>query len=100
MKVTRVSVTQRHIDDGKACQASDCPIALAVLEALTAQTGTPWGVRVDTGFVCATALTVGRFRAELDSRARDFIEDFDDGARDEGAVTPFELELTWQELTP
>lgn len=104
MIATRVSVTEAHIANGKPCKGAECPIALALLDALAAQ-----GVKVATVQVDDTSVEVEqddaagyrKFRADLNAHAASFVEAFDD---DEGSddrdeiVAPFELWLTWREV--
>ncbi|HEY1705924.1 MAG TPA: hypothetical protein VGG75_40085 [Trebonia sp.] len=101
-------MTDRHIADGRACMGSECPIALAVLDALAAQGVKVAIVQVGAGDVDVTLNDSDdddsrrRFRADLDGHASSFIEAFDDAdgsdERDENIVAPFELELAWLEL--
>ncbi|HEX4790180.1 MAG TPA: hypothetical protein VH372_17065 [Actinospica sp.] len=104
MSPTTVRVTGKHIAEGRACSGSECPIALAVLEALAAQ-GVKAGVMVDSYDVTVTqndAAGYRRFRAGLDSHASSFVDAFDEpedsDLRDADIIAPFELELTWREL--
>ena len=107
MNPTTAPVTQWHIDNGKACEGAECPIALAVLEALAAQ-----GVHTHSIHVAICRVTVDlavihgqrRFVADLDEHANDFIQALDEceedrSEDDQAIIAPFELELTWREGT-
>jgi hypothetical protein len=105
MNPTKVSVTDKHIADGTACDGSHCPIALAVLEALAAQGVKVTAIMVDS-FDATVALGAApvqrRYRAALDSHASAFVQSFDEpedsDLRHASVIAPFELELTWREL--
>jgi hypothetical protein len=91
-----VRVLDRHIAEGKPRSECECPVALAVIEALaadgvTAEAGT---VEVDYYDVFVVDGETGgrRYRATLPAEAADFVDNFDDG----DPVVPFEVELTWE----
>lgn len=105
MNVTTVRVTDKHIAEGRACSGSECPLALAVLDALAADGVKVAWVLVDSYDVRveqSDAAGYRRFRADLDGRASAFVVAFDEpvdsdlrGASD---IAPFEMELSWREL--
>lgn len=105
MNPTTVRVTDRHIAEGRACSGSECPIALAVLDALAAESVKVAWVLVDTYDVrVEQSDAAGRrlFAADLDGRASSFVGAFDEPVdsdlRDADAIAPFEFELSWREL--
>jgi NADPH-dependent 2,4-dienoyl-CoA reductase/sulfur reductase-like enzyme len=94
---TRVSVTEKHIADGKRCNGAECPIALALLEALAAQGAADVTVLVEVDVVLVALLDADgprQFRAEMPPQATAFVEHLDDAEH----VEPFEFVLTWREV--
>lgn len=105
MNVTKVSVTEKHIAEGRACSGSECPIALAVLEALAAEGVKVARVMVDSYDVAveqSDAAGQRKFRADLPGHATAFVGAFDEPVdsdlRSAEDIAPFEMELAWQEL--
>jgi hypothetical protein len=100
-ETTTVRVTEKHIRAGKPCKSCECPLALAVIDALVAQGIAVITVEVDMFDVTALVDESGqvrKFRADLDTRSVGFVEAFDDEdeeGRDAEVVAPFETELTW-----
>jgi hypothetical protein len=95
-ETTVIRVTDRHIAEGKPRSECECPLALAVIEALAAD-----GVIAEAGtvevdyydvFVVDGETGCRRYRATLPAEAADFVDDFDDG----DPVVPFEVELAWE----
>lgn len=79
-KTVRVNVTKAHIRDGVQSDACNCPIALALKDALF----TEYAVVVEDG------ITVnGKVNFSTDRKDRKFIRDFDSGK----PVKPYWFEL-------
>lgn len=110
MSTTRVIVTEQHIASGEKCNTARCPIALALLDALNAEGAQVTSVFVgnDNGIAPiestnywfaevtqADEAGTRSFIADLPEEATEFIGSFDG----EFTVAPFELELTWRELS-
>lgn len=95
MKVT-VQVTQEHISKGKPNDVTACPVALALIDALS---GTDLAAcKVSVGAVMAAVYPNGiyadeRLRATVSGAAQAFILSFDN----DEPVEPFECELEFLE---
>ena len=99
MIATKVSVTEKHIADGEPGDPYCCALALALLDALSAEGAEVTRIEVtdaEGGWTAeveqddAAGLRV--FWAELDEETVEFVEAFDAQLR----VGPFETELTWE----
>ena len=64
----RINVTQEHIDNGSVQNTESCPVALAVVS----QTGRMTRVFPDYIFI------EGETRIDLPSKAKQFVDDFDE----------------------
>lgn len=85
--VLTVSVTQKHIDRGRFCNCTCCPIALAIADALP-------GADVSVGLHEVIMYTEPWHHAYLPHEARQFINDFDQGGR--GAAKPLTFKLEFK----
>jgi len=78
----RVSVRQEHIDRGKRCSATGCPVALAIRDVVGTQ-----NVAVVPNFAYVGTIFTGQ-RFDLPEEVSEFIFEFDTGE----LVSPFEFD--------
>lgn len=91
---SRVKVTRRHIGAGKPRDCCECPIALAVIEAVRAAGISDAEVSV-TLTIAVVRAGERKWVANLPGEAQAFIERIDN----ELPVRPFALDLEWVEVT-
>lgn len=80
----KVIVTKEHIDNGVCGSSTNCPIAYALIEKSSVKLRS-----VGSGFVEVVNKKNETFLYILPQKARQFIEDFDDGKE----VEPFSFEM-------
>ena len=87
----RVTVTAEHIRHGVPGECGNCPIALALAEAIN---NPAWFAHIQVFIVKAVVLSDdGTWSVTLPEQAQAFIASFDTAHE----VEPFEFGLTWRE---